>query len=49
MADALVSADPDYRNADFLAHVGEYMHDWLACLDALEGPVAQRSAAAADD
>jgi hypothetical protein len=49
MADALLAADPDYRNADFLAHVGEHMHDWLDCLDALEGPVAQRSAAAADD
>jgi hypothetical protein len=49
MADALLAADPDYRNADFLAHVGEYMHDWLACLDALQGQTAERSAAAADD
>jgi hypothetical protein len=36
MADALLEADADYRNGDFLAHVGEYMHDWLACLDELQ-------------
>jgi len=35
MADALLAAEADYRNGDFLAHVGEYMHDWLDCLDAL--------------
>jgi hypothetical protein len=36
MADALVDAEADYRNGDFLAHVGEYMHDWLDCLDQLQ-------------
>jgi len=36
MADALIDAKADYRNGDFLAHVGEYMHDWLACLDELQ-------------
>ena len=36
MADALLDAEADYRNGDFLAHVGEYMHDWLACLDELQ-------------
>jgi hypothetical protein len=36
MADALVDAEADYRNGDFLAHVGEYMHDWLDCLDELQ-------------
>ncbi len=37
MADALVEGDwSDYTNGDFFTHVGEYMHDWLACLEALE-------------
>jgi len=46
MADALVDAEADYRNGDFLAFVGEHMHDWLACLDELQ-PV--RRAVPADD
>jgi hypothetical protein len=36
MADALIDAEADYRNGDFLAYVGEHMHDWLACLDELQ-------------
>jgi hypothetical protein len=36
MADALIDAEADYRNGEFLAHVGEYMHDWLDCLDELQ-------------
>jgi len=36
MADALVDAEADYRNGDFLAYVGEHMHDWLDCLDELQ-------------
>ena len=36
MADALLDAEADYRNGEFLAHVGEYMHDWLDCLDELQ-------------
>jgi hypothetical protein len=46
MADALVAAEADYRNGGFLAHVGEYMHDWLDCLDELR-PVER--AVPADD
>jgi len=50
MADAMVAADVDYENADFLAYVGEYMHDWLACLDALEpGTIPAAEPAPADD
>jgi len=36
MADALVDAEADYRNGDFLAYVGEHMHDWLDCLDEIQ-------------
>jgi len=46
MADALLDAEADYRNGDFLAYVGEYMHDWLDCLDELQ-PVER--AVPADD
>jgi hypothetical protein len=35
IADRLLAAEADYRNGDFLAHVGRYMHDWLDCLDEL--------------
>ena len=38
MADRLADGDFDnYRNGAFLNYVGEHMHDWLACLDALAG------------
>lgn len=46
MADALLEAEADYRNGDFLAFVGEHMHDWLDCLDELR-PVER--AVPADD
>ncbi|MFB6101940.1 MAG: alpha-1 4-glucan-protein synthase [Haloplanus sp.] len=46
MADRLVDAEADYRNGDFLAHVGECMHDWLNCLDELR---AVRRSIPADD
>ena len=46
MADALLGAEADYRNGDFLAFVGEHMHDWLDCLDELQ-PVER--AVPADD
>ena len=36
MADALLEAEADYRNGEFLAYVGEHMHDWLDCLDRLQ-------------
>jgi hypothetical protein len=36
MADALAEGDfSDYENGAFLNHCGEYMHDWLNCLDVL--------------
>ncbi|MFB6136477.1 MAG: alpha-1 4-glucan-protein synthase [Halobacteriaceae archaeon] len=36
LADELVAGDwSAYTNGEFLSHVGEYMHDWLDCLDAL--------------
>jgi hypothetical protein len=45
MADALLAADVEsYRNGDFIHHVGEYMHDWLDALAAIE-----RVPAPADD
>jgi hypothetical protein len=48
MADALVDGDwSDYTNGAFLTHVGEYMHDWLDCLDRIEARAA--TPAAADD
>jgi hypothetical protein len=46
IADALIDAEADYRNGDFLAHVGRYTHDWLDCLDELR---AVRRPAPADD
>jgi hypothetical protein len=37
MADALATGDFEaYQNGAFLNHVGEYMQDWLACLDELD-------------
>jgi hypothetical protein len=45
MADALCDASvEEYRNGEFVHHTGEYMHDWLDALDALE-----RVPAVADD
>jgi len=45
IADELAAGEYDeYGNGAFLNHVGEYMRDWLDCLDALE-----RVPAAADD
>ncbi len=35
VAAAFRDADPDWRNADFLAHCGEYLADWVDCLDVL--------------
>jgi hypothetical protein len=50
MADALLEADVDYENDGFLGYVGEHMHDWLACLDALEpGTVPRSERVPADD
>jgi len=48
MADALVAGDfSDLNNGAFLTHCGEYVHDWLDCLDEL---AADREApAVADD
>jgi hypothetical protein len=45
MADALAEGDFDeWNNGAFLNHCGEYMRDWLDCLDAI-----RRAPAAADD
>jgi hypothetical protein len=52
MADALSAGDfSGYANGAFLNHVGEHMHDWLACLDALAPGSVPRatSAPVADD
>jgi len=49
MADALVEGEFDYENADFLAYVGEHMHDWLAALDAVQPGVTSAEPATADD
>ena len=45
MADRLAAGDFDqYRNGAFFNHVGEYMRDWLECLEAI-----RRAPATADD
>jgi len=51
MATALAEGDWDeYENGDFFTYVGEYMHDWLNCLDALDSLDARAPApATADD
>ncbi|MFC7138279.1 alpha-1 4-glucan-protein synthase [Halosimplex aquaticum] len=49
IADALADGEFDYENGEFLNYVGEHMRDWLACLDALDAPEAERSVAATDD
>lgn len=47
MADRLVEGEFDeYRNGAFFNHVGEYMHDWLDCLDALADAETPESPAA---
>jgi hypothetical protein len=35
IATAFAEGDFDYENGAFLNHCGEYMHDWLDCLEAL--------------
>jgi hypothetical protein len=49
MADALLEAEVDYENAEFLTYVGEHMHDWLEALDAIQPGVATPEPATADD
>jgi hypothetical protein len=49
MADALVAADVDYENDEFLTFVGEHMHDWLDALETLEPGTTAVEAAPADD
>ena len=37
MADELVDGDwDDYNNGDFFNYIGEFMNDYLDCLDAIE-------------
>jgi hypothetical protein len=48
MADRLADGDfSDLNNGAFLTHCGEYMQDWLDCLDAL-APVDPQPAPADD-
>jgi hypothetical protein len=50
MATRLADGDfSELNNGAFLNHVGEYMHDWLDCLDALAPLDADRQPVAADD
>jgi len=49
MAAALADGEFDYENGEFLNFVGEYMHDWLACLDALDAARVEQGADATDD
>ncbi|ELZ23734.1 Alpha-1,4-glucan-protein synthase, UDP-forming [Halosimplex carlsbadense 2-9-1] len=37
IADELAESEFDYENGEFLNFVGEYMRDWLACLDEIDG------------
>ena len=51
MADALAEGDfSDYENGAFLNYCGEYMQDWLACIEELEpGTVPDTATAATAD
>jgi hypothetical protein len=50
MADAMADGDFDYENAAFLNYCGEFMGDWLSCLEAIRpGSVSDHAPATADD
>jgi hypothetical protein len=50
MADALAEGEfSAWNNGAFLNHCGEYMRDWLDCLDAVAPARTERPAPAADD
>jgi hypothetical protein len=51
VADALATGDfSEWTNGAFLNHCGEYLRDWLACLDRLErAPVGDATEVPADD
>jgi hypothetical protein len=50
MADALAEGDfSEWNNGPFLNHCGEYMRDWLACLDRVEGAGTRVAAAEAPE
>jgi len=50
MADALAEGDFDeWNNGAFLVHCGEYMRDWLDCLDRVEGAGTRVAAADAPE
>jgi hypothetical protein len=50
MADALAEGSFDYENAAFLNYCGEFMQDWLACLEQVRpGSVTEHAPTAADD
>ncbi|MFC6989536.1 alpha-1 4-glucan-protein synthase [Haloplanus sp. GCM10025708] len=49
IADELVAGDwSDWNNGAFLNYCGEYMHDWLDCLDAVESESVDRPLPADD-
>ena len=49
VADELAAGDwSDWSNGGFLNHCGEYMHDWLDCLDAIEARSVARRPATTD-
>ena len=48
MADALADGDFEYENAAFLNYCGEFMRDWLDCLEAIRpGTIPERTTASA--
>ncbi|AQL44377.1 alpha-1 4-glucan-protein synthase [Halorientalis sp. IM1011] len=50
MADAMAEGDFDYENAAFINYCGEFMRDWLSCLEGLRpGSVSEHAPTSADD
>jgi hypothetical protein len=50
IADELADGDySDWTNGEFLNHCGEYMQDWLSCLDALGSRPVRRQTVTTDD
>jgi hypothetical protein len=50
IAGDLVAGDwSDWNNGEFLTYCGEYMQDWLDCLDAIERRIVDQQAIATDD
>ena len=50
MADALATGEfSEWNNGEFLNYCGEYMNDWIDCLDTLDTPTANTVEVPADD